>query len=508
MSKLFFLRSLFLLIVINTITAQQSYIDQPFSKKKMLEDFEIFKNIRKDANSGLYKYRTKKQIDSIYDWAKKEINQSSTYLDFYNIICKLTDFEGSTHNNTLLPKKIYSNLKKETTGYFPLPLKLIKNEWIVNIKNKEIPLGASIISIDGINIENIIKKMYKYYTTDGINTTGKQIGINSRFGKFYRYVYGTKKKFKVVYKTNTTTETIHLNSISYKEYTENFKNRYSKPFDNVIYDELEEDDYYNFKKINSETGILTVRTFAIGWHAKDLLHKKYVSFLDSIFSGLKKNPIKNLIVDVRYNGGGSDPNDLVTYSYLADRKFSENKSAFIPFQKIPHLKYIDSKIPSFLRPLFVGKYNKDLQEDFYLEKEGKFYQGPLSNDHKIWKPNKNVFQGTIYLLIDPCVASAASLFAAMLTGNKNSIVIGEESMGGYYGHNGHSPISYVLPNSKIKTSLFLVNLEQDVPKEKNQKYNRGIIPDYKVSQSYNDYLNHVDTQLNFTLELINKKTNN
>ena len=51
----------------------------------------------------------------------------------------------------------------------------------------------------------------------------------------------------------------------------------------------------------------------------------------------------------------------------------------------------------------------------------------------------------------------------------------------------------------------MVNLEQDVPKKENQHYNRGIIPDYKVSQTYEDYLNQQDTQMNFVLDLINKK---
>ena len=81
-------------------------IDDSFSQEKMLEDLELFKDIRLKANSGLDKYRTKKQIDSIYNWAEDEIKKSSTYLAFYNVICQLTDIEGSVHNDTYLPTKI------------------------------------------------------------------------------------------------------------------------------------------------------------------------------------------------------------------------------------------------------------------------------------------------------------------------------------------------------------------------------------------------------------------
>ncbi|MBB6325871.1 hypothetical protein FHS59_001486 [Algoriphagus iocasae] len=93
----------FLFTLSNYLFAQS--IDDPFSKERMRKDLEVFKNIRVKANSGLYKYRSEVQIDSIYLWAENEIDKSATYLDFYNIICQLTDFEGSLHNDTGLPDK-------------------------------------------------------------------------------------------------------------------------------------------------------------------------------------------------------------------------------------------------------------------------------------------------------------------------------------------------------------------------------------------------------------------
>jgi len=162
-------------------------------------------------------------------------------------------------------------------------------------------------------------------------------------------------------------------------------------------------------------------------------------------------------------------------------------------------------VPRIFRPFGVGKYNREFQKEFPKEIDGKFYQDETSNDHKVRIPNKNAFNGTIYLLISPRVASAGSLFAAMVAGNENSVVIGEETMGGYYGHNGHTPLGYILPESKIETIFYAVNLEQDVPKKSNQIYNRGIIPDYEVAQTYKDYLNQKDTQMEFVLNLINEK---
>jgi len=58
-----------ILIGLSFVISAQS-IDEPFSKDKMRKDLEVFKQIRISANSGLYKYRTKNEIDSIYHWAE------------------------------------------------------------------------------------------------------------------------------------------------------------------------------------------------------------------------------------------------------------------------------------------------------------------------------------------------------------------------------------------------------------------------------------------------------
>ncbi len=365
----------------------------------MRKDLSVFKEIRLRANSGLYKYRTKEQIDSIYNWAEKEIENSYTFLDFYNIICKLTDFEGSLHNDTELPSKFWESLQNEAFGYFPYPIKWIDGKWRINFKNDEIPIGSEIVAINETSISEVMQNLYKYYTTDGVNTTGKRIGINTHFSTYYRYHYGVMKNFKVEYKEpNSNHKNIKLiKNVGYSEYYKNFRNRYSKPYDQIYYTHLAENQKYQYQTIDDSTGVLTIHSFSMGNKNSDE-HKRYAQFLDSIFLKINSEKIKNLIVDVRQNRGGDDPNDLVTYSYLAQRSFQENKSAWVSFNKIPLIRYIDFWLPKFLRPLFVGKYNKELQEEFPLEKCKKYYQDDHNIDHYKRSPKENNFTGNIYLV--------------------------------------------------------------------------------------------------------------
>lgn len=504
MKKAIYLDLLFLLFS-NALFSQS--IDDTLSSKKMKKDLEVFKNIRFKANSGLYKYRTKAEIDSTYKWAFNEIEKSKTYRDFYNITSNLTDYEGSVHNSNSFSEKIKKAIKQEKSGYFPLPIKLVEGKIIINIENEKIPLGAEIQSINNIKINEIIGSLYKYYETDGVNISGKFIGINYHFSKYYRYHFGLVDSFDVTYNIHNSNvvEKTNIKSVGNEEYYNKVKKRYSKPFDEPNYKDWKENEKYSYKNINAETSILTINSFEIGGNEKSPEHLTFVRFLDSAFIAIKTQNIKNLILDIRYNGGGTDPNELVIYEYLTQRNFSENKSAWVSFQKIPYLKYIETKVPSFLRPIGVIKYNRYFRKEFPDEIDGKFYQNATSEDHKIRTPNKNAFNGNVYLLISPRVASAGSNFGSLVASNKNTTVIGEETMGGYYGHNGHTPMSYILPKSKIVVTFSVVNLEQYVLKKENQKYGRGIIPDYEITQTFDDFINNTDTQMNFTMELIQKK---
>lgn len=476
--------------------------NEKLSVKELKQDLTTFKEIRDKANSGVYKYRTKKQIDSIYTWAFKQITEPRELLDFYKIILKITDFEGSTHNDTTLPEEFQSNYFLGDV-FFPYPIKLIENKIIVNIKNPEIPLGSKIFSINGINSDKILSDFYKYYTTDGYNISGKSIGITASFAKYLLLEYGMKKDFLVEYSQPNETQKLNksISGVNNEARKENFKNRHSLPIDSLQFKSVKKDKY-SFKVINPNTALLTIHTFQIGQNAKAKEHLVYKKYLDSCFQFLSKHlAVKNLIIDVRNNGGGTDPNDILTFSYLTQKPYRENTSAYINFQNMPLSNYFVYEETDLKKQIEEKHdFETELKEEFPKLKNRVYPQDKKFNP--ILQPNPNSFKGQIYLLISPRIASAGTLFASLVAGKTNAIVIGEETMGGYFGHNGHTPIEYELPNSKIKTKFSIVNLEQDVSKKNNQIFGRGVIPDYEIKQTFDDFMQNKDTQFFYTLKLI------
>lgn len=214
--------------------------------------------------------------------------------------------------------------------------------------------------------------------------------------------------------------------------------------------------------------------------------------------------VENLIIDISYNGGGTDPNDILLFSFLANKKFKENKSAFINAVKIPFSEYLivdeeNNKISEKEK----RRFEKELRSEFSNLKSEKYYQNEEYN--KFIEPNEYVFKGKIYLLVTERVASAGSLFASLVASNTNAKVIGNETMGGYFGHNGHTPVEYELPNTKIITQFSIVNLEQDVAEKANQKIGRGVIPDIYKTQNLEEFIKNECNLIRFTTETILKK---
>ncbi|WP_315815241.1 hypothetical protein [Paraflavitalea speifideaquila] len=81
-------------------------------------------------------------------------------------------------------------------------------------------------------------------------------------------------------------------------------------------------------------------------------------------------------------------------------------------------------------------------------------------------------------------------------------LIGEETMGGYYGHTGHNKVAYELPHTRINFSFSVVDLQQYVTPKRDIPFGSGILPDKIVTQSQNDFIENRDAVMHYTLHLI------
>ena len=468
-----------------------------------MADLALFRQLKETAHAGIYKYRTKPQMDSAFAAARAQVTAPLTVLAVYRLVVGITDFEGSLHNDTTLPDSVRRALHRET-AFFPYPLKLVAGRLLLNSTHAPLPLGASITSIDGRPAAQLVRELGKYYTTDGFNTTGKTVGLAENFPEYYRLEYGPQRAFVVRYHgvADTVARQQTVPAVAYAAYQRAFAARHSRPGDQPFFEGAPQK--YTFQLLPEQaTAILTLNTFAIGEdHSPG--HRRYERFLDSCFALLRHRPaITNLLVDARSNGGGDDNNDMLAFSYLAGAPFHEHKSAVVRFARVPYRHYLTVERDTAERAALVADINQQIRTEFTIAADGRPHSNTRGNP--VFQPQPTRFTGQLYLLISPRVASAGSMFAAMVRGNTPAVVIGEETMGGYYGHTGHASLDYTLPNTGIQVSFSLVDLVQDVPFRPTQPAGRGVLPDYEVRQSPADFLANRDPQLRFALQLIAAK---
>ncbi|MBP2833623.1 hypothetical protein J8281_15615 [Aquimarina sp. U1-2] len=482
MKKNLFLLSL--LSIANILNAQKK-----MDSLAAMTDFQIFENILKKGHPSLYEYIRQDSLDYLFRDTKESIGNHTSDIDLYKSMVTITDKIKDGHLLLFAPNTI-----KTEQYYFPLILKIINADFYTDTDDFGIPIGSKINTINTHDAANILEHLKKYAATDGYNLTRKYRDIELKFGLFYAYEYGSTKEFKIDYTTpggQDKSITLAAESFVKVKFRNVKRNSYFSKF------HLEKSEMGFFKKFitNKEpfvyyrdeikTAVLVVNSFGI-----DV--RKFKSSLISIFKEIKKKKSKHLIIDIRNNDGGFKPNAIHLYSFITEKPFKQILSEYAISLTVPEKEYATR---TFLN-----------EKDFLTD---KFKNHPVYDGWKltfddleaIMVPERNRFEGKVYVLIGGTTFSAASSFALNAKNDKTAILIGEETGGGYYQFQGQFPVYYELPNSKITMVLSMVKVENYVTDHTIPK-GSGVPPDQYISLSIEDLIKGKDPLLDYVFRLI------
>ena len=135
---------------------------------------------------------------------------------------------------------------------------------------------------------------------------------------------------------------------------------------------------------------------------------------------------------------------------------------------------------------------------YYLKSEFEGKTDKLYGEEIIY-PLENRFKGKVYFLIDGNGNSTTGHFMSLVKTHHLGTIIGEELGSNHFCTAGQTLCR--LKNTKLVISVANnthISTAIKLPDE------IGILPDFYVSQSIDDYLNQVDAVKNFTLKLIKK----
>lgn len=465
-------------------------LEHELSPREMKDDYDLFRNILEKAHPGLYEYHTKFEITNLFDSIRQTITQDLSKREFYNRLSFVTDQIGCAHTAIYLPESDTRSIDHKRF-FFPLNLIYIENKLCVNASDDDLTLGAVIVSINDMNADSILKQLLNYHTTDGFITKAKYKMAAENFGYYYYLRFGASETFEISYKTNNDApvKKATLNAIAYKKMEEKSGKQFYYDANDYDYD-LRIDDTLG-------TAFMSIRTFDFSSTSRD---KVFTNFMHNSFRLLNSNSsIKNLIIDLRENNGGNYKNCFQLYSYLTNKNFHEFDTAWTKFKTVPFAAYTSDNFRS-------GEWDaveEIINQDFSKDSADLHFLSPEKNEW--WQPNGNRFTGNVYLVTNPSVSSAAAYFAALLYNEGRATIVGEETEGGYYKHNGFHLVEYELPNTKIGFSFSIANVKHALPGKFNEPLGRGVIPNRIVPSTYKDFIENNDTQIQYIIDSLIKK---
>ncbi|MEC7771567.1 MAG: S41 family peptidase [Bacteroidota bacterium] len=435
-----------------------------FSKKEILEDLVFLKESLAETHYNLYAYTPKSEFDANYNQIKQEIQKDSfTLLEATSIFQKVISKANNGHTEIGFPGTSYGKYANAGGTLFPLEIAFENNKALIR-KNwsstGSITIGSEILSINGAAITDILSDIYPLISAERTYFKNAKLELYS-FPRYYWQVYGKHDSFEVTIRSNGAIKTYVVNAVDLIQ-------GYEMKRTELI------DSERNLKFID-ESAYLKPGNFGGD-------EEKYQKFIDSAFITIKKKESKNLIVDLRNNGGGDDSYSDYLVSHFADRPFKWNSSFKL-------------KTSAFLKEH--TRKNYDTTSTFWQSvlnhKNGEVYEYEIETYQP--QPESKRFLGNVYVLVNRQSHSQATVTAAQIQDYGFGTIVGEET--GEYPSLYASIFQFELPNTRISVNVS----KGKIIRVNGSTKEEGVIPDIHIKDHL---LDEDDEILDGLLELTNQ----
>ncbi|MBL0913409.1 MAG: hypothetical protein IBJ09_13655 [Bacteroidia bacterium] len=421
---------------------------------------------------GFYRYTTPERFRVRLDSAAASINRPLNGLGYYRLLKPLLAQIGCLHTGIALPAE-YTEKLAALPGLLPLELFIGEDRHVYVLRDlsavPQLTPGAEILSINGRPVPDVLRILMNAIPSDGYNQTLKLRMLNHRFPQWYQSMIGADTLYVLGVMQDGEQKTVELSGLAATAMP-------PLPFAGEKPLQFE---------IQEGIGILRIRSFART--PVRAAGQRFRPFIRKTFRSLRREGIRDLLLDLRYNTGGTDAHAAFLASYFFD-------STFRYWDRIEVTPAIAAEIKGAAR-LFYRK--PVLSEGRYL-----WQKTPFTKEFDFYEPQKparNAYAGRCWLLTNGLCMSSCSDLTAVLRYNGKVSVIGEESGGAYQGNNsGMMPETVVPPGLILTIPLQKYTTAVDTTLHRG----RGTAPDHPLQGSLQDRLSGRDTEMEQALRII------
>lgn len=390
---------------------------QNVSKAQAISDIDTLLNTLVEVHPNLYGSIQKSSVDSRIADLKADIKGSVSSIELYKRLAPIVAQIGDAHTTVVLP---YREIMIKAGKYIPVFPTIDSNTGRMYVKasvGNAVPFDSEILSINGISAADMVNQMKAY------------IGGEREFFRLTMIDSNIMGLFHMLFPATEY-------AISYREPNDNQDK--SITLQAVEAEKLNSGLVLSPKimKLMAEHGGNAPYTFRITDDRKVAIMnfdacqdvKGMEQFADSMFTTLRQQNVKYLIIDVRYNGGGNSNVCDVLLKHIAPKPFAQYGKTLV-------------KITPKTIALTGNRYEKP---DTHVIPEN-----PASRHEPL--PESQRFCGKVYLLTSHTTFSSAASFAWAFKEAGCGTVIGEET-GGMSVHYGDI-ITFKLPNSGLAVNV-------------------------------------------------------
>jgi Peptidase family S41 len=483
-----------LLVVLSSCSVSNKNYNpaKKYSRQALQKDYTLLQNILEKKHPSLYWYTSKDSMDMYFDQYYNAIEDSMTEQQFgWKILAPLTDKIHCGHTSFSMSKAYNKWVNNKRIPSFPLFMKVWNDTMVVttnlNRRDSVLKRGTLITGINGLSNTALIQKLFGYMTEDGNANNVNYLRLSNNFPYYHRNILGISREYDINY-LDAAGKSQNIKVPVFDPPKDSSKRPPKiSPEIKTPKKERRQQELQNIRSLAvdtaSNTAVITLNTFSTGRLRK---------FFRQTFRYIKQTGIKNVVLDIRSNGGGKINLSTLLTKYVTRVPFKVADTSYAVTKYLnPYSKYIKGKFLNNIGLFFLTKKRKDGLYHFGMW-ERKTYHAKQHNH----------YNGDLYVLINGQTFSAAALFSHAVKGQPGITLVGEEAGGGWHGNNGILIPDITLPNTHLRVRLPLFRLVQYKHVPKN---GLGVMPDIYIGTSYEALIKSYDKKMQVVLEMIKEK---